>query len=95
MSGNDSRIDRLRNRQRNLRLIRPQPKKLSVLRPLSEQIPIHDTTPVYCQRCEEETAADAIQCVYADYWLCRSCARYHRGLIMHFRTAKIPDRKKI
>ncbi len=38
---------------------------------------------VPCQRCEEMT--DAIQCVYADYWLCPKCALFHKTLAAKWR----------
>lgn len=34
-----------------------------------------------CERCTQETPADELVCLFGEYWLCRTCANLHRGLV--------------
>lgn len=50
-----------RSTQADLRIDRPDPPP----------------EPLRCERCDEETSADLIECLYGDYWLCPTCAKQH------------------
>lgn len=40
-----------------------------------------DSSGLPCERCGEKCPADFIECLYGNYWLCFSCARWHRKYI--------------